>query len=83
LIDQRARPGVSDRFPDLVEASELEQGRAARLVLGQAGAALLVGGHLDEGSQLVVQILLDALSEQQVLEKAHKSLILTPESNPC
>ena len=59
MIEKRAGPHIPHGFSDLLHPAKLDQGGAARLGIRHAGTAPLVGGHLDEAAQLVVQILLD------------------------
>ncbi len=73
LIEKRAGPCIPHGFSDLLDPAKLDQGGAARLAVRHAGAAPLVGGHLDEPAQLVVQVLLDAVPEHQILQQAREA----------
>ena len=61
---------MTDRFSNLLETSELDQSRPARFSIVYAGAAPLLGHHLEIRAQLVIQVLLDSSPEHDVPQEA-------------
>jgi hypothetical protein len=73
LLEQRTASRVAHALFDLFDALQLEEGRTPRIVLRHARAPPLVGGHVDIGAQLDVEVMLDVPAVQNVAEETREA----------